>query len=415
MPWHIGKHSDCEGFAVIKDDDDSLAGCHETEDEAKAQMAALYATEESDMKETPIEQVRSLIEQALAILSNLQEVKPDTLPDAVAEQSTSTLTETATGHVIGIEEKEVNTGKLTPLSLNIAVIEPGPGNAKDGHYYPADVLRRDAGVFKGAKMYASDHRENEKSVGTWVSTVKACPVGFTESGAPIARVVVHKDWFARDLVALRDADMLSSMECSILGTGKAKKGKIDGKDYNIVEAITAAEAVDWVSRAGAGGRALALAESDAVSPDDGGTMDEKEQEVVQEAEAETVTLREEENGEQPQESPEQPEQPEATTEDTIPEEAALPAERITELLSESGLGDDAQRLLSVGAYNNEQAVRDAIAEFKRIIKRASGSGQPFAQGATQPAQREQLTEAERAKRYREIKQRYGLDYPELEV
>ena len=147
-------------------------------------------------------------------------------------------------------------------------------------------------------------------------------------------------------------------------------------------------------------------------------MDEKEQEQEQVAEAETVTLREEENGEQPQESPQEPEtseEPQATTEDTIPEEAALPAERITGLLSESGLSDDAQRLLSVGAYNNEQAVQDAIAELKRIIKRASGSGQPFAQGATQPAQQTQLTEAERQKRYRDIVARYGLDYPELEV
>lgn len=45
MPWHIGKHESCEGFAVIKDSDGSVAGCHESEDSAKEQLAALYASE----------------------------------------------------------------------------------------------------------------------------------------------------------------------------------------------------------------------------------------------------------------------------------------------------------------------------------------------------------------------------------
>lgn len=485
MPWHIGKHAECSTFAVIKDDDDSLAGCHDTKEEAEAQMAALYANEDVEeaattkkrlqalardlnailgdrsipaalrkeiedvrtalrrtwadlgteadgekeepemenetqgtVEQTPIGQARGLIEQALAILSNLQEAEPNMSP--VAESNgAATLTETATGHVIGIEEKQVDSGKLTPLTLDIAVIEPGPGNARDGHYYPRDVLRRDAGVFKGAKMYASDHRENEKSVGTWVSTVKACPVGFTESGAPIARVVVHKDWFARDILSLREAGMLDRMECSILGSGKAKKGKVGEIEYNVVEAITSADSVDWVTRAGAGGRALALAESDAPPLQTEATVDEtqEQEQIVQEAE--TVTLREEDQtGEQPQESPQEPEkteEPQATTEEPEPAEAALSAGAVSELLKESGLADDAQRLLSVGAYTNEQAVRDAIAEFKRIIKKASGSGQPFAQGASQPAQQTQLTEADRARRYADIKRRYGLDYPLAEV
>lgn len=48
MPWHIDDdHADCSGYAVIKDSDGSVAGCHETRDEAEAQMAALYANEPS--------------------------------------------------------------------------------------------------------------------------------------------------------------------------------------------------------------------------------------------------------------------------------------------------------------------------------------------------------------------------------
>ncbi len=47
MPWHISKDNegcpDSKPWAVVKDDDGTIAGCHETEAAAKAQLAALYA------------------------------------------------------------------------------------------------------------------------------------------------------------------------------------------------------------------------------------------------------------------------------------------------------------------------------------------------------------------------------------
>jgi HK97 family phage prohead protease len=48
MPWHVAKSSACpesKPWAVIKNSDDSVAGCHETEEAAKKQLAALYASE----------------------------------------------------------------------------------------------------------------------------------------------------------------------------------------------------------------------------------------------------------------------------------------------------------------------------------------------------------------------------------
>jgi HK97 family phage major capsid protein len=46
MPWHISSdHPDCSGFAVVKDDDNSVAGCHKTKEDAQKQLAALYANE----------------------------------------------------------------------------------------------------------------------------------------------------------------------------------------------------------------------------------------------------------------------------------------------------------------------------------------------------------------------------------
>lgn len=49
MPWHlVEKHSQCSAskpWAVVKDSDSSVAGCHPSKDAAKKQMAALHAKE----------------------------------------------------------------------------------------------------------------------------------------------------------------------------------------------------------------------------------------------------------------------------------------------------------------------------------------------------------------------------------
>lgn len=47
MPWHVAQdHPDCPGgWAVVKDDDGTLAGCHPTEAQALEQVQALYAQE----------------------------------------------------------------------------------------------------------------------------------------------------------------------------------------------------------------------------------------------------------------------------------------------------------------------------------------------------------------------------------
>ena len=62
MPWRIEKR---EGkFCVIKEDDGENEGCHDTEDKAKKQLAALYASEnrgESE-KRAPIESRSATVE-----------------------------------------------------------------------------------------------------------------------------------------------------------------------------------------------------------------------------------------------------------------------------------------------------------------------------------------------------------------
>ncbi len=49
MPWHVETdHSDCEGFAVVKDASGEIVGCHRTETQAKAQLAALNIAEDDE-------------------------------------------------------------------------------------------------------------------------------------------------------------------------------------------------------------------------------------------------------------------------------------------------------------------------------------------------------------------------------
>src|SRR5512139_715779 len=60
MPWHLeDDNPECSGYAVVKDADGEVEGCHTTKDEALAQLAALYASEkeepmDGDERSTPI-------------------------------------------------------------------------------------------------------------------------------------------------------------------------------------------------------------------------------------------------------------------------------------------------------------------------------------------------------------------------
>lgn len=64
MPWHVEEgREDCQGFAVVKDEDGSLVGCHRTEAQADRQLAALYASEEN-MRAEGYAPTQGMIEEA---------------------------------------------------------------------------------------------------------------------------------------------------------------------------------------------------------------------------------------------------------------------------------------------------------------------------------------------------------------
>ena len=52
MPWHIeDDNPECLGYAVVKDEDGEVEGCHRTRAQAEAQLTALNIAEYGDDSE----------------------------------------------------------------------------------------------------------------------------------------------------------------------------------------------------------------------------------------------------------------------------------------------------------------------------------------------------------------------------
>jgi len=313
------------------------------EDEPVAGDEPAESGQEDDMTGENVQEVRETIEE--------QEV--------TIENETERLCESSDGAEVlslgALAEAEDGRG---PLTVKVKLIRPGAGNASDRHYYPAAMLRRDAGRFAGAKMYETDHKDAEKNTRTWVSTIRRVDE-FDEDGAPLAEVVVHDPSFAERLRNLSQAAMLGKMECSILASGRVKEGDIDGESYRIVEGIETVSSVDWVTRAGAGGQALELAESE---PGEGG---EPATEPATEQEPETMAAE--------------------AVRAWLDEKANLPG-AVVELLAER-------------EYADETALEQAVREMGEALARQFGSGRVTDNGPTAPAP--VLSESERRAKFEE--------------
>jgi hypothetical protein len=270
-----------------------------------------------------------------------------------------------------------------PLVLKVKLIEPGFGNKRDGHYYPAEMLKRDSHVFDGAMMFETDHVQGEKSTRTWVSDVRKV-VGFSDTGAPIAEVVVHHPGFAkhvRNLAQQKDANgesMLKHLSCSILASGNVKRGKIDGTDARIVEAITDAQAVDWVTRAGAGGQALAIMSEAQSEPESNGG-----------------TVMAEETQQEPAVTPE-------------PVQERLSETEAQAVLAEAQCNDAIKERLAAGSYANADALKAAIVAEVEYLKRVTGAGRVTDLGESAKAQPKQVTLAEVEDRVQKVNQKWGF-------
>jgi hypothetical protein len=281
------------------------------------------------------------------------------------------------GGVAIMEDASINANPArAPLIMQVQLIRPGWGNAKQNHYYPAEMLRRDAHVFEGVKMHTSDHKAGEKSERTEVSVIEKI-IGFTDDGAPIARVSVFDPAFAEKVRSRQKSGHLDKLECSILGNGTAVPYERDGRKGRIVESIIDAESVDWVTRAGAGGKALNIAEGEPTITNEGVNMTDQGQIV-----AETT-------------SPVTPAAP--VVEVATPAPAAVPTRlselEVTALLeAEKRLPVVSRVRLAEGQYVTADAVKAATVKELAYLKELYGSGQPFALGAAPSAPAKSITE-----------------------
>jgi len=409
--------------SVMGDDevDDKISAISNLADEfvglVERAMGELPASAEETPEEQPAAQAAEEPETMPGEAD--QPTAPVAQGDELAEASFS---ESDAGAAIAIAEdnQPEQNGVRAPLKLDVRLIKPGFGNKRDNHYYPPEVLRRDAHVFEGAKMYVTDHRQGEKSERTEVSVIEKI-TGFADDGAPIARVAVFDPEFAEKTRNRAALGQLATLECSILASGKTRKGKIDGADANIVEAITASQSVDWVTRAGAGGQAVAIAEgeqgvqdqaqpmnlaSEPHSDQDGGgangVQDEgQDKEKQGQGQAQAQAVGDVQGSDKPQARPAGEGQPaEAQLEQQAPiAEATLSEGDIkAELDKRPGLPTALKARIVGRAFKTSNELREAIDHEVEYYKALTGSGQPFAQGSARLVESAPLADEERKRR-----------------
>lgn len=161
--------------------------------------------------------------------------------------------------ILSLKESDKKDG---PLLVEVAPIQPGWGNERDNNYYSRKMLREHAKAFEGSKMYATDHRPDEKSVRTEVSQIIECPVRFDPGGAPIGIAAIYDTAFEESIRRREAVGRLGDLHLSIYADGEVRPGfSKDGRKGKYVEAIMPGGHVDWVTSAGAGGHAVGLIEN----------------------------------------------------------------------------------------------------------------------------------------------------------
>lgn len=147
----------------------------------------------------------------------------------------------------------------TKGELTVTIIKPG--TSKNNRHYPAAVLKKSAGIFEGARMFA-DHQTDaeakqrpEGSVNSWVATLKN--VRAESDGTLRGTAVVIDPQFKQKLENLARAGCLNQMGISIRAAGKYSDTPGPGGS-KLVESLDQCRSVDFVTFAGAGGSVDAI-------------------------------------------------------------------------------------------------------------------------------------------------------------
>lgn len=193
--------------------------------------------------------------------SELDEEPPESLRSLAGQGGSESHREPAAIHETVTEAiREAPTG--SPATVDVQIIQAG-WNRSGSRYYPAEVLARDVPkVYPvGTHMYldhptATEEAEQpERSVTRLAAVLTEAP--YTNDGGRTMRArarifAPHRDFVSE---AWRDIGV------SINGDGEGQWGERDGRHGLIIEALTYGRSVDFVTKAGAGGRILQLLES----------------------------------------------------------------------------------------------------------------------------------------------------------
>jgi len=158
--------------------------------------------------------------------------------------------------VIDLSEAHVSRDGVVPVK----VIEPGWGSTG---YYAPNVLERDAGVFEGVQMFWDHPRKSdqeelpERSLNDLAGVLHG--VQWKESGPDGPGIYGHAKIFSPFKEKMRE--LAPYVGLSILASGKLSEGEHEGRRGPVIEAITQARSVDFVTVAGAGGKVVSLFES----------------------------------------------------------------------------------------------------------------------------------------------------------
>jgi hypothetical protein len=137
--------------------------------------------------------------------------------------------------------------------LHLTVIKPG--TSKNKRHYSSDLLKKSAPIFEGAKMFANHQTDDEArdrpegSINNWVGCLQN--VKAESDGTIKGTAVIIDPQFQTKLENLSKAGLLGTMGVSIRAIGETARR--DGVDH--VESLSSCRSVDFVTFAGAGGRA----------------------------------------------------------------------------------------------------------------------------------------------------------------
>lgn len=151
------------------------------------------------------------------------------------------------------------TGELTGRKYRVRLIE-GDVIGTSG-YYPSEMLRRCAGVFKAGTPMFLDHLTAEESNGPLMHgrvgnlAAKLVTDAVYENDGLYADIEVYEHQIGI-IKALKD-----DIGISIRAQGRAKNQTIQGKSIPVFESLLVARSADFVVKPGAGGKIMSILES----------------------------------------------------------------------------------------------------------------------------------------------------------